>query len=112
MVELDQATSHGCCHTWVQACKACGKKNHFERVCQSKGNEKWGAIQYIKNEEAAMDAHIAHVVSDPATDNYKPGNNNGCEEAQNVPYAFVTQREPLPPVDLLINGSKGLEWIY
>ena len=27
-------------------------------------------------------------------------------------FSSVTEKEPPPQVDLLINGSKGLEWIY
>ena len=47
---------------WSQTCKECGKQNHFERVCQSKCDERRGAIRCIEDEETDMDALIAHVV--------------------------------------------------
>ena len=71
MVELDQVIGQ-MCPAWGQTCRACGKQNHFERVCQSKGEEKWGAMRCIKDEEAT----IVHIVFDPAMGTYKPGNSS------------------------------------
>ena len=50
------------CAAWGQTCRACGKQNHFEMVCQLKGATKQGAMQCIGDEEAAMNAFIAHIV--------------------------------------------------
>ena len=69
------------CPAWGQTCRVCGKENPFERICQSKGEEKQGAMQCIEDEEAAIDALIAHIVFDPVTRTYKPGN-SGLEELE------------------------------
>ena len=47
-------------------------------LCQSKDDDKQGAIRCFKDEKAAMNALIAHVVFEPATDTFKQDNNNGC----------------------------------
>ena len=44
------------CPTWGQTCRACGKENHFEGVCQSKGRVKQGAVWSPEDKEAVMDA--------------------------------------------------------
>ena len=49
------------CPAWDQTCRACSKQNHFEGVCQSKGRVKQGAIWSSEDEEAVMDALIAHI---------------------------------------------------
>ena len=69
------------CPALGQTYRACGKQNHFEMVCQSKGAEKWCALRCIGDKEAAMDALIAHIAFDPATGAYKPGN-SGLEELE------------------------------
>ena len=69
------------CPAWGQACRTCGKQNHFEMVSQSKDVEKQGAMRCIGDEEAAIDAFIAHRVFNPATGTYKPGN-SGLEELE------------------------------
>ena len=51
------------CSTWGQTCKACGKQNHFDKVWHSKGDEKWGGIRYVMDEEAAMEALIGILLS-------------------------------------------------
>ena len=68
--------------------RVCGKQNHFEMVCQSKGADKRGAMQCIGDDEAAMDALIAHIVFDPATGIYKLGNSRFEElEATIIPFS-------------------------
>ena len=69
------------CPSWGQMCRVCSKQNHFEMVCQLKGAEKRGAMRYLGDEEAAMDALIAHIVFDSATGTYKPGN-SGLKELE------------------------------
>ena len=73
---------------WGQTCKACGKQNHFEKVCWSMGDEKQDTIQYINDEEAAMDFLIKHMAFDPAMDTYNPGSNNSCKEFNAVVIPF------------------------
>ena len=76
------------CLAWGQTCRAYGKQNHFEMVCQSKGAEKRGAMRCIGDEEAAMDALIAHIVFEPATGTYKPGDSSLEElEATIIPFS-------------------------
>ena len=64
------------CPAWGQTCRACGKQNHFEMVCQSKGAEKQSAMRCIGDEKASMDALIVPIVFDPATGTYLPGNSS------------------------------------
>ena len=80
MVELDQVTGH--------KCKGCDKQTTLRDL----GDEKQGTLQYIKDEEATMDALIARMVFDPAVDTYKPGNNNSCKEVD----ATVIPFSPCP----------------
>ena len=68
------------CPAWGQTCRACSKQNLFKGVCQSKGRVKQGAIWSSEDEEAVMDALIAHMIFDPATNTYRPGNNSSREE--------------------------------
>ena len=69
------------CSAWGQTCRACSKQNHFERVCQLKGQEKQSAMQCIEDKEAAMDALIVQLVFNPATGIYK-SDNSGLEELE------------------------------
>ena len=75
------------CPAWGQMCKACGKQNHLEMVCQLKDAEKRGAMRCIGDEKAAMDAFIARIVFDPVTGIYKLGNSDLEElEATIIPF--------------------------
>ena len=40
------------CPAWGQTCRACGKENHVEGVCQSKGRVRQGAVWSPEDEEA------------------------------------------------------------
>ena len=76
------------CPAWGQMCRAYIRQNHFEMVCQLKGTEKQCALRCIEDEEAAMDALIAHRVFDPATETYKLGNSGLKElEATIIPFS-------------------------
>ena len=81
------------CPAWGQTCRACGKQNHFEMVCQSKGAEKRRALRCIGDEEAAMDALIVHIVFDPATGTYK-SSNSGLEELESTIISFSPSPNP------------------
>ena len=70
MVKLDQVTGHGCALHEVRHIKCVASKT-TESVCQSKGEERRGAICCIEDEEAAMDTLIGHVIFDPVMDTYK-----------------------------------------
>ena len=93
---------------WGQTCKVCGKQNHFERVCQSKVNEKRGAIWYIKKEEDVMEALIMHIVFDLAANTYKPGNNNGHEEVDATVILFSPCPNPWLTRDISTTHSTRL----
>ena len=82
------------CHTWGQACKACGEQNNFEKVCQSKGDDKWGAIQSFKDKEATMNTLMAQLIFKPATDTYRPGNNKGHKEVEATVIPFFLCLDP------------------
>ena len=51
-------------------------------ICQSKSRVKQGAIWSSEDKEAFMDALIAHMIFDPATNTYRPGNNGSHEEME------------------------------
>ena len=76
-----------------QMCRAYGKQNHFEMVCQSKGTEKLCALRCIGDEEAAMDALIAHIVFDSSTGTYKSGNSS-LEELKATIILFSSCPDP------------------
>ena len=87
------------CPAWGQTCRACGKENHVEGVCQSKGRVRQGAVWSPEDEEAVMDALIAHMVFDPATNTYKPGQ----------PYQPRGSGSNTYPI-LSVSGSKTGRW--
>ena len=83
------------CTAWGQTCKAFGKQNYFKKVCRSKGENKRGAIWSFEDEEATIESLITHVLFNPITSTYKPGNNNGHEELEKTLIAFsLCQRHP------------------
>ena len=87
------------CPAWGQTCNICGKQNHFGKVCRSKNKER-GSIRSFQNEEAAIDALIAHVVFDPATDTYKLSNNNDREEVEATLIPFSPYPDPRQTRDI------------
>ena len=103
------------CPAWGQTCRACGKENHFEGVCQSKGRVKQGAIWSSEDEEAVIDALIAHLIFDLATNTYKPGNHSSREEVEATlipfsPYPDPRQAKDIPssrPTKLKIYPDSG-----
>ena len=76
--------------------QCCGKQNHFAKACQSKGDDKQGIIWYFEDEEASIDSLVVHLVFDPATDTYKLGNNNACEEVEAtlIPVSLFLDQRP------------------
>ena len=88
------------CPAWGQTCRACGKENHVEGVCQSKGRVKQGAVWSPEDEEAVMDALIAHMVFDPATNTYKPGNHISREEVEATLIPFSPCPDPRRAEDI------------
>ena len=88
------------CPAWGQTCRACGKENHIEGVCQSKGRVKQGAVWSPEDEEAVMDALIAHMVFDPATNTYKPGNHISREEVEATLIPFSPCPDPRRAEDI------------
>ena len=88
------------CPAWGQTCRACSKQNHFEGVCQSKGRVKQGAIWCSEDEEAVMDALIAHMIFDPATNAYKPGNNSSHKEVEATLIPFSPCPDPRQARDI------------
>ena len=88
------------CPAWGQTCRACSKQNHFEGVCQSKGRVKQGAIWSSEDEEAVMDALIAYMIFDPATNTYRPGNNSSREEVEATLIPFSPCPDPRQARDI------------
>ena len=88
------------CPAWGQTCRACGKENHVEGVCQSKGRVRQGAVWSPEDEEAVMDALIAHIVFDPATNTYKPGNHISREEVEATLIPFSPCPDPRRAEDI------------
>ena len=98
MVRLGQVTNHEC--VLHGSNRACSKQNHFEGVCQSKGRIKQGAIWSSEDEEAVMDALIAHMIFDPATNAYRPGNNSSHEEVEATLVLFSPCPDPRQARDI------------
>ena len=88
------------CPAWGQTCRACGKENHVEGVCQSKGRVRQGSVWSPEDEEAVMDALIAHMVFDPATNTYKPGNHISREEVEATLIPFSPCPDPRRAEDI------------
>ena len=97
------------CPAWGQMCRACVKQNHFEMVCQSKGMEKQGAMRCIGDVEAAIDALIEHIVFDPATGTYRPGN-RGLEEfkAAIIPFSPCPDPRQIRDIRDAVDGYHSL----
>ena len=88
------------CPAWGQTCRACSKQNHFEGVYQSKGRVKQEAIWSSEDEEAIMDALIAHMIFEPATNTYRPGNNSSHEEVEAALIPFSPCPDPRQARDI------------
>ena len=86
----------------------CGKQDHFGRDSQSKSDERRSTC-CIKDEEAAMDALIAHVVIDRVTDTNKQDNNNGCKEVEAILILFSPYPDPKQARDIPITHSTRLK---
>ena len=86
---------------WGQTCNACDRQNHFTKVCQSKGENKWSIIQCINDKEATMDDLIAHVIFDPEINTNISSNDNGHEEVETTfipffPHLNIRQVQNIP----------------
>ena len=86
-------------------CNACGKWNHFAKVCQPKVKNQQGNIKSIKDKEATMDDLIEHLTFNPETYSYTLSNGNVCKEVETTLIPFSSHPDPRQAKDIP-NASK------